>query len=138
MIGQHLDFVDAEIPAPTFLRKRQIHTDGINLHAGQLGCFFVETLGLRIANRRVERRHYAEDPDVVAGSRQIHGLQPVVHRVEIGRLVAGLQFRPQQRQRIASHRRSSRSFHAFSSSMFDRISTYCSNSSNFEISFTGN
>ena len=94
MVGEHLDLVHAERAAPALLRKRQVHADGENIDAGKVGDLFVELLGLRIADGRVERRNDADDADLVAGVLQGHGLQPVVDHVEIGGRVAGLQFRP--------------------------------------------
>src|SRR5579872_2643060 len=49
MVGQHLDPIHSESSAPALLRERQVHADGEDIHAGHLGRFFVEALGLQIA-----------------------------------------------------------------------------------------
>ena len=55
---------------------------------GQLGRFFVEALGLRIAYRRVERRHHAENAHIAPCIARVTGFQTIVDQREIGGRVA--------------------------------------------------
>ncbi len=111
MIGQHLDSIHAEGAAPALLSEGKVHADGDDIDARELGRLFVETLGLQVADRSVERRHHADDAHVGAGFFQVHRRQRSVHHGEIRRMVAYLQLRPDQGQGVAFHRRCSRSFH---------------------------
>ena len=59
------------------------------LTIGQLAGFFIEALGLRVANRRIERRDDAENAHAVSGRGEVDRLQRIVDGLKIGRLVAG-------------------------------------------------
>ena len=61
VIGEHLHVVEREGIAESLLREREVHADRIDIHVVQLAGLFIEPLGLRIANRRIERGHHAED-----------------------------------------------------------------------------
>ena len=54
VIGEHLHVVHLEIVAPALLRERQIHADSDDAEVGELAGFFIEALGLRVANWRIE------------------------------------------------------------------------------------
>jgi hypothetical protein len=111
VVRQHLDFVDSESAAPAFLGKGKIHAYGEDIDVRHLAGFLVEPLGLRVAHGRIERRHHAEDAHMAAGTGQSDGLQTAVHHLEIGRRIAGLQFRPDQGLGISAQRCCSWSFH---------------------------
>src|SRR5580658_6809966 len=99
VIGHHFDLIHAEGPAPTLLGERKIHTYGVNFDAWELGGFFIEALGLCVADGSIERWHDAKDSNHVSSFFQVHGLQGVADGVKIGRLVTGFQFRSEQCQR---------------------------------------
>src|ERR1035438_5534383 len=115
VIGEHLHLIHGEGAAPALLRERQVHADSQNIDARQGGRRFIEPLGLRIANRRIERWHHADDSDVAGGICQRHRLQAAIDHAEIRRGIAGFKLRPNQSHRVASHGGSSRSFHSSSS-----------------------
>ena len=54
MVGQHFDLVHTVRATPAFLRKRQIHADGVNFDTGKFGRFFIEALSLCVADRGIE------------------------------------------------------------------------------------
>ena len=111
MIGQHPYLVHAEGAAPSLLRERQVHAYGENIHAGELGGFFIEALGLGVANRRIERRNDADNPNMLAGVGESHGLQCVIHQRKVGSRIAGLELGSYQRKGIASESGRAWSFH---------------------------
>ena len=119
MIGQHLDPVHAEGPAPALLGERQIHADGDDIDARELGRLLVEAFGLQVANRCIQRRHHADDAHVVAGLLQVDCRKGSIHHAEIRRIIAHLQFGPDQGQWISFHGCCSSSFHLSSKSEFE-------------------
>src|SRR5580692_2982913 len=94
--------VHAECTAPALLSEGEVHADRVNVNLWKLPRFFVESLGLGVANRGVKRRHDAENSYPFAGSRQVHRLQRVVDGLKIRGLVSGLQLRPDHGHGIAS------------------------------------
>src|ERR1017187_506269 len=111
VVGEHFQVIHGEGGAPAFLGERQVHAHRDYVHPRQVGRCLVETLGLRIANRRIERRYHADDAHPVAGVFQGDGLESPIHQAEIRSRIAHLEFGPHQRQGGALHRRCSCSFH---------------------------
>ncbi len=91
VIRYHVHAIDSEVSAPTLLRERQIHTDGVNLNAGKLSRFIFEALGLSVADRSIEGRHDAENSNAVSCFSEIDFLKGIVDRLEVGRNIAGLE-----------------------------------------------
>src|ERR1017187_3734372 len=114
VVGEHFQVIHGEGGAPSFLGERQVHAHRDDVHARQVSRCLVETLGLRIAHRRIERWNHADDAHPVAGIFQGDGLESPVHQAEIRSRIAHLKFRPHQRHGGALHRRCSCSFHNFS------------------------
>src|ERR1039458_5637009 len=85
VIREHLDLVDAEGPTPALLRERKVHADGDDIDAGKTGGLFIEALGLRVADGRIERGHHADDAHVRAGIFQGDRLEAGGYKVENGR-----------------------------------------------------
>src|SRR5262249_40862968 len=97
-VGERLDGRDPRGATPASLGERQIAADRPDLDApAQLRGFLVEASRLGVAGRGVERGHGAQDHDLALRLAQLDGLEPVVERREIGRVLAGLHFRSAER-----------------------------------------
>src|SRR5262249_11740948 len=103
-----LDVGDASGAAPALLCEGQVHADRPHLDAGaELPCLLVEAARLGVADGRVERRHGAQHDDLALAAAESHGLEPVVHRDEAGRIPTGLDLGTAEGYRIASERNGS-------------------------------
>jgi hypothetical protein len=62
-VGKVVEVLDPRLGAPSLLREGEVEAHGVGRRlVGQRPDLLVEATGLLVADRRVERRHHAEEP----------------------------------------------------------------------------
>src|ERR1041384_2056617 len=102
MIACRCDLIHSRRAAPSLHRERKIHADAGDFHARNSRSFFVEALGLSIADRRVERGDAVKDPGLGGRRAQVILAQVALLYFEIRRGVADFDFIANKLHRIAS------------------------------------
>ena len=101
MIRQCLDSIRLGRTAPAFLGERQIRGNGQDHHpVAQTGGFLVESPGLLVADRGIQRGDHADEAHLAGGIGQPDGFEVVGGQGKVGGRVTRLQLGPDQRQWI--------------------------------------